>query len=328
MTDPAPEAPLAPPPSGAPPAFRPRRAGPGLIAFATLSGLLLRLTIRDRWPGLAIVFYATPLPVLAAGVVFSFAWALYRRRRKAAACWAVLVGALLPWTIHHDWRRAAPVDSAQSDGDVLSVLFWNVARRRDLSSVTRYIHAEQPDLVAFVEATGDPLERRTLFQKELPEYDVTIMGNGMFVLAKGTSGETQFRELDAGSQTRQLRVTIRDRAYEVFVVDITASVWRPRGRALRVLSDMAEELSQARVILLGDFNTPPDSVHFAALRTGHRLLWESAGAGYAPTWPIPMPVLQLDQVWVNDRLAPVSCRHGLTFSSDHRPVLARIRAID
>jgi endonuclease/exonuclease/phosphatase family metal-dependent hydrolase len=109
---------------------------------------------------------------------------------------------------------------------------------------------------------------------------------------------------------------------EVFVVDFDARPGYSRIPGLKLLSDLTEGLKGQPVLIMGDFNTPPDSIGFLPLRKHLRQTFETVGHGYAPTWPFPVPVLQLDQMWVNEELKTGSCHHGNCWASDHRPVVA------
>ncbi len=78
-------------------------------------------------------------------------------------------------------------------------------------------------------------------------------------------------------------------------------------------------------MLLGDFNTPVDSVWLSAIRARFDNAFEVAGNGILATWPLPLPVLALDQVWVSDQLGVSCAKIGWSMLSDHRPVFTEIR---
>jgi vancomycin resistance protein VanJ len=80
---------------------------------------------------------------------------------------------------------------------------------------------------------------------------------------------------------------------------------------------LADSLSDRPLIIAGDFNTPRDSVLFDPMRTHHSNAWEKAGSRGADTWPWPVPVLSLDQVWSNQWLKPLRCQTAGNWRSDH-----------
>jgi endonuclease/exonuclease/phosphatase family metal-dependent hydrolase len=65
-------------------------------------------------------------------------------------------------------------------------------------------------------------------------------------------------------------------------------------------------------------------VYIEPLRSELSNTFEKAGKGCGDTWPSFLPVLSLDQIWCGKGLKPVRCSHGVTFRSDHRPVLAEL----
>ena len=50
------------------------------------------------------------------------------------------------------------------------------------------------------------------------------------------------------------------------IADVCSTVTLDRKRALHTIARVVEESDDERVLLMGDFNTPADSVHFASLR--------------------------------------------------------------
>ncbi|WP_437204205.1 endonuclease/exonuclease/phosphatase family protein [Planctomicrobium sp. SH664] len=295
-------------------------------------GLAVRLTVCDAVLVASTIFYATPLPVLTAGAAFLLLLDGVWGPRRRALFWLAVVLALGFWTYRKDWRwppvevvASRPAGESAHEHETLKLLFWNVARRENLEPAAEYIRQSDADIVGLVEASGDPQVLKQFWREQLPEYDVTNAGGGMYYLAKGTSGEVTGEKIAWESNLRQLRITVRGVEYHCFIADLGAHIHRLRKTGLEGVAKFADEHPSERVLVMGDFNTPPDSPQFARLRQHHRLLFEVVGDGYAPTWPVPLPVLQLDQIWVNQHLQPVLCWHGFSSASDHRPVHAIVR---
>jgi endonuclease/exonuclease/phosphatase family metal-dependent hydrolase len=75
------------------------------------------------------------------------------------------------------------------------------------------------------------------------------------------------------------------------------------------------------LIVMGDFNTPIDSVFFEKLRGQLQGAFETAGSGNAATWPMVAPIMSLDHVWLSKHFRVVRCEHRTSIYSDHRAVV-------
>jgi endonuclease/exonuclease/phosphatase family metal-dependent hydrolase len=296
------------------------------VGCVVLAGTLVRLTVKDSLPGIQILFFATPLAVLFAGAAWCMLSSLWQRRFRMAVLWALITAFNTGWWIQQDWRigHSAPGTHLRESPGWCKVVFWNVARRADLAPAADYLRTLDADIIGLVEVSGNVEQRRRFWQEALPDYDVSILGGQIYLLTKGKSGQTVAITLPGGNSSiaRHLQVTIRGSSCDLFLVDFDARPGYSRIPGLKLLSRLVEERKARPVIVMGDFNTPPASVGFGPFRKHLRQSFETAGTGYAPTWPFPVPVLQLDQMWVNSNVEPKSCRHGNSWASDHRPVIA------
>lgn len=299
--------------------------GAGWCWIHLVVGAILQLTVRDRIPYLAAVDYASPQIVLAllALLLSVRQWTLHRKRLAAALLAAVPV--LAVWwhlSVHVDHPHAKP-----DPGDV-RVLFWN----------TRYIHAGWPtviaelqkhdaDVIGLVEVDGVYPEDLSRLRKAFPAYQIEFVYHGlMFIRGKWTQVERN--HLGHRSDHARAIGTLADgRPIELHLVDIYALPFSPRGPAFHDLDKLLADENvpdRKNAIVMGDFNTPPDSVHYAWLRQHFENTFEAAGSGHYVTWPVGAPVLALDQIWV-PKGRTTSCRLDGTPYSDHRLVTATLR---
>lgn len=290
----------------------------------TLAGLLIRATVADRWLFCSTIFYATPLPLLACGGAIAVLCTNRLKWFGQMSFWCVLlVVTLAVWGLS-DWKR----HPQRSTEDSISVLFWNVARRSDTKPAAEYITRINADVVALVEAGPANADRRKYWQENCPGYDVSMLGGGLMLLTKGTSGQATAGELARASIYRLIRCQVKGQEVTCAIVDLKSDPFYSRGPILAGLDAVLKPYHDENLIVLGDFNTPVDSVHYAPLRAQLTEVFETVGTGYAPTWPAPVPVLWLDQVWVNERIEPLGCVRLPPVNSDHHPVLCRIRVRD
>lgn len=306
-----------------------RRFLRGALRLATwllIAGLLLRLTVRDRIPLLSALYYALPYGILTAmaAVVTIAAWR--RRNRLHAGYWGIVLGFVAVSWYAADWRT--PVRPLPRHAKPIRVLCWNVCRGfAGWENIAAELSQYDADVIVLIEA-GEPSEpMRELWQQYCPGYDVSLLGGGMVCLVRGQSGDATAPAVDGKTQLRQLDLTVAEQLLTCLVVDANSSPFYRRSGPLAVIAEIAEDTADRPLLVLGDFNTPLDSVHLGPLRRGHSNAYEESGTGYRPTWPAPVPVLSLDQVWGNRHVRFDSCRHAWSSCSDHRPVVAEVTVL-
>ena len=283
-------------------------------------GTVLHLTVGDRFDGLAILFYLTPWPVIAAGsaALVPFWW--WKKRRRAVAAFAGLAVAALGTWLGTSWfRHAAPTRR----GD-LRVVHWNVDRPQSwLPGDARWLREQDADIIALAEG-HNRRKPSTLgrWQAEFPDYQAVEFPGEMTCLIRGKILAQESREFTDNSYCALLQVEIRGHPCTVLQVDITPRPIQSRGPSLAHLTTLARPHFAGNFVILGDFNTPRESRLLAPLRAGMTNAFEAAGNGLAETWPWPVPVLSLDQIWSSRRLRAVGCAHGRSLRSDHRAVIA------
>jgi len=147
----------------------------------------------------------------------------------------------------------------------------------------------------------------------------------MLCLIRGEVLDRRAGVLLPGSPYALYDARIKGHVMRILQVDIDARPVHPRRPPLTALVNLVSTLGDQPLILIGDFNTPRESVYLEPLHKSLQHAWLAAGTGCAETWPSFLPVLSLDQIWCGDGLSAVRCQHGVTFRSDHRPVLAELR---
>ena len=286
-----------------------------------LTAVALRLTVRDRWPGLAVLFYATPLALLTVSALL-FALLLFLRKHRRAGI-AALVAALLcgGWW----WQTSFYFHSAPTHGETLRVLFWNCQRgRHGWKEVAQQIHDLDAPVIGLVESQADFKAQKRFWVWEFLEYNVATPGGGIALLTRGTILQSQLIPLGNDSRCGEFQIEIEGQAITVLIVDIKSNPFISRRQPLDHLSQVIANHGDEPLIVMGDFNTPTDSCFLDPLRRQCDNAFETAGYGSSATWPLPAPVLSLDQVWTGGPIKAASCRHLWTTRSDHRQVVTEI----
>ena len=292
----------------------------GIAATVLLAlALLLHLTVRDSVFGPSLLFYATPWPVMAAGAAATALFWRWKRRRLLAAMLAIFAIAALATWLQSSWQRHA----RPAARGALRVVHWNVSRpARGLPAIARWLRAQDADIITLAE--GHSLRRSTLaqWQAELPEYEAAEFIGEMTFLVRGRIVSREDRVLAANSYYALIRAEVRGMPLTILQIDINASEIRSRAHAFTNLATIATPHFGENLLVLGDFNTPRVSALLDPLRVKMKQAFESAGNGLAETWPMPLPVLSLDQIWSSPALRALYCEHGHSLRSDHRAVIA------
>jgi endonuclease/exonuclease/phosphatase family metal-dependent hydrolase len=285
-----------------------------------LNGLILRLTVRDSVELLAPLYYATPWPVLAI-LTLPFVGVVWRKPKMVLG---VLVAAHMfagAWILE-SWRSNEP---AKGTAD-LKVVHWNVDRPiRRLHGTAAQIREFDADIVAIAEpmpksrkaSEEQVAQLKDEWRRELEGYLSVFADGNLLLLVRGEMMSERHSELAPGSFYSLYDLRVRERSLRLLQLDIAAKPTLSRRAPLTALAQVAESLKDQPLIIAGDFNTPRDSVFLKPLRAGHTNAWETAGIRGADTWPWPVPVLSLDQIWSNDRLKALRCQTAGNWRSDH-----------
>ncbi|MCC7418763.1 MAG: endonuclease/exonuclease/phosphatase family protein [Planctomycetaceae bacterium] len=292
-----------------------------LFLAAAILGLALRATVRDRIPIVATACYALPLPVIVAFAAASTG--LLLRRRNAGRVAGVVFAAAALWfgMTHFGWNAPAGTTSA------VRVAFWNVSRGvRGWKEIVRELRETDADLIGMVEA-GPRDTMQEYWRTQFPEHRTEALRGGMALFVKGEILADERRVLATGGEANRVVVRCRGSEWVVWIVDIVSDPLKPRGPTLAALAEAVKPDLGRPLLIMGDFNTPADSTWLDSFRSEMRLqhAFETAGTGYAATWPMPCPVLTLDQVWADRSVEVLQCRHEWSTRSDHRRVLLQVR---
>ena len=303
-----------------------------LIWLLIVVGVALRLTVRDRYYPIGLVFYMTPVPSLLLLFLAATLLAPGRRPKTAGADTSpghevrlfrhrtsLMIGTIfLIWTACSQLRYHPSV----SQTGATKILFWNVSHvQMGIPRLGAAIRTHEARIVGLVESDRANRTVAEDWAKELTGYEVAHSDFGALVAVKGRVVSQRFHSLTSGSYCEQFDVVVDDAELTILLVDVASNPLRSRATAISSLTSVANSLSDRPLIIMGDFNTPDDSIWFDSLRQGFQNAFRAKGSGYVATWPMPTPVLTLDQVWTNDRLGVSRCWHGLSTLSDHRPVL-------
>jgi endonuclease/exonuclease/phosphatase (EEP) superfamily protein YafD len=294
-----------------------------LVGLATLIGLLDRFW---WWFETADVFRLQYLVVLVGAALVALPLRRPRLAVLAAALGTVNLAVLgIPLTgnvIAAPSRPALPA---------LRLVVANVeVGNRDFAAVRRLVVQTRPDLFGVTELT--PVMARQL--EQLPGYRTSVVeprkdayGIGVYSRVPLLSAKVVRLPSD-GPPTVVARLRVSGESITVVVTHVhTPFAGSIHVRELQALAAAARAQLGKRVVVCGDFNTPPWTGplrHFAADARLHDLYGGRAWAGYSwPTWGSFLRV-PLDNCFVGKGVAVTDHHDGPNVGSDHRPLVVDV----
>jgi len=292
-------------------------------AFLLVAGLFTRATgLRDSIRGFALIFYATPWPVLTVLAFVLAAYSLGRNHRaRALALTLVFAGCAATW-LQSSFVRAEPAPG----GAAVRVVYWNAAhpvQRR--AQRVRYLQTLHADVIAVGESNVYTSEIPQEWRDGFPGCALTPRAGFLLITPEEPVTIEKGRLADRGDYVIA-RVMAKERALTLLLVDFEIRLRENRVQPFARLDELIAAHRDEPLIVMGDFNTPRESVHFDSWRREMRESFASAGHGFAETWPLPLPVLSLDQMWLGGRWRAVRCKLGWSLQSDHRAIIADLAA--
>jgi endonuclease/exonuclease/phosphatase (EEP) superfamily protein YafD len=294
--------------------------------------------VRDRNVVLALMMYIPLLPVGVGAVVLDLA----RRGRSvprmrfalgiAGAAAAIWGAALMTGT-----RDPEPAPPGSTE---ISLLHWNVMWGGDDPKKWRETAGEivrrNPDLVVLSEAPPDDLVVEALSRTGQPWQAVYITNPpgsrywyNPFVCSRGPLKLERRVDIRNGAAMSVL-AEVRGRTLRLLVVDGKSD---PRILRTPMLHDIAAACDEAARrgqpfdVIAGDFNATGRSIGFDAVAgaggVGYRRSAEYCG-GWRATWPFPVPLYDIDHVWVRNGPGVLGCELLSSRRTDHRGQFVRL----
>lgn len=301
-------------------------------AVVTLVGVASVLGLLDRFSWvfeLADVFRLQYLAVL--GVAALAAVALRRLRLAAVAATLAALNVVVIGIPFIPAATAAP----QARTGSLRLLIANVEVGNTRFDAVEHLVAEaKPDLFGVVELTPAMAEH---LRRSLPGYRMRRLaprgdayGIGVFSRLPLLSARVEHFPADGGPPTVVVRVRVAGEPVTVVVTHVhTPFAGSIHVRQLQALASARPRLG-GRLVICGDFNTPPWAGPLRRLAADTRLTDLYGGGSWSGySWPTWSPVLRvpLDNCFVSDGLVVTDHHHGANVGSDHFPLVVDLAVL-
>jgi endonuclease/exonuclease/phosphatase (EEP) superfamily protein YafD len=285
------------------------------------TGMLVRVTVRDESPVWAAIYYALPLIVMAALLALAaLIWLAIGHRRVGAACAAAMVAFAGLWLVRTTYAKPC----VTHDGDV-RVMLLNTARgHAGWDEIARELPPFDVDIIGLVEAGGKGPARQQFWEENFPEHHVYLPGGGLAILTRGDLRRVSVHRLDGISRYADAEIDLEGRLLHLILTDFDASPRFDRKRMIGAVFRAAQSEPDVPTIVMGDFNTPIDSLWFERVRPRFHHVFEAAGSGMLVTWPEPLPLVAIDHMWVSDGIKATCAAIESHMMSDHRLVSAHL----
>jgi endonuclease/exonuclease/phosphatase (EEP) superfamily protein YafD len=295
-----------------------------LVGLATLLGLLDRVSWVFEF---ADVFRLQYVAVLVGAALVALA---LRRPGLAgvAAVLALVNVVVLGISLN---PTAAAAAGSHAEGSLRLVVANVEVGNTAFAAVAHLVTATHPDVFGVTELTPSMAHH---LAHELPQYHSRILeprgdayGIGVFSRVPLRSARVVSFPAEGGPPTVVARVGVADRPVTLVLTHVhTPFAGSIHIRHLRALAEARPSFGQ-RVVVCGDFNTPPWSGPLRDFSSDARLrdlYGRHAWSGYSwPTWSSLLRV-PLDNCFVSGGVVVTAHRDGPDIGSDHRPLIVDV----
>ncbi|RVT90156.1 endonuclease/exonuclease/phosphatase family protein [Sphingomonas crocodyli] len=200
-------------------------------------------------------------------------------------------------------------------------------------AVAQWIISQRADIVILLEASGLSADARNLLSAYFPYgFDCSNNGRCSTILLSRSAPLSGGGLARADPEDRKGVSAVwgkfRDEHGPFTVVGVHMQRPPPMGDQATAINDIAaflDTVPRRRAIVAGDFNLTPWT--FAMRRQDHILNLPRL-TRTNPTWPAPLPLLPIDQVYAGSGWQPVQLLRGPSLGSDHYAVITDLAAAE
>ncbi|WP_178985785.1 endonuclease/exonuclease/phosphatase family protein [Winogradskyella helgolandensis] len=287
-----------------------------LIGYVFL--LLIHFGFKDHLYLTGILFYAFPVPILILAIFPLIA--LFYNKKRIRFTLLGLIGLLSFIWINNQYINfeSSNVNSTNS------IFLWNIADQKDynVDVLKKTLEAQRIDALFFVEVLHKDNNFNTQFKQQLHNYNVQFLDGNMMVVAKKGITIVDYIEEERHYKLNHLKVEIGLNTFEVIIVDIFAKPWHNKKKAFTKIYKYLEDHDID--IILGDFNTPYESIYFNHFKTNYTSA-RNFQKGFSATWPYPVPLLEIDHIWIKKQQTILSTEKKFYTDSDHALLITEFK---
>lgn len=227
-------------------------------------------------------------------------------------------------TIYFFTQHFGKAHEESSSANSSHILFWNVAQSQPLPTdiIIKYIKQYEPEIVALGEAFQVSQNDLDILEAACPEYQFKIMYGTMLIAVKGRIDDFVYEADAEVYRLNYITATINQKSVYIMLVDIFANPLLNKEIPLGIIHEFSKK--NPVDVLIGDFNTPYESVFFKEYKTNFKS-FHPYSIGMTYTWPIPIPVIEIDQIWLAKSYQPLKLQKFCYTNSDHKLLIAEYK---
>jgi vancomycin resistance protein VanJ len=291
-----------------------------LLAIVLFVALVIRLTVRDTFFAFATFYYITPWSILFVLALFTSCFCFVKKELKSGGLFGFLAIIILLVWFYTGYSRNQPGVANQPQ----RLMFWNAQHTKyGTAKAIAHVKSIDADIVGIAE-TGRTDEAIAEWQRAFSDRTVAVLKGEMLLLTRGIILEKESGRLARTGDYNWFKLGFGEKVFSVLLVDIDPDPARSREPAFHALAGIIEMHKDENLIIMGDFNTPLDSVFFDSFKETFYHAFTQSGNGFAATWPLPLPILQIDHVWVGKRFQLIESRLNQSWS-DHRSIVVEFQ---
>ncbi|MEM6719835.1 MAG: endonuclease/exonuclease/phosphatase family protein [Bacteroidota bacterium] len=261
--------------------------------------IIVHFTIKDTFYISSVFFYATPLPLITFGLLFLLLF-VKASARKYYVILAIVIAVI--WC-----NRSYTTSLEVSTENTLEVVLWNTYRISNFEDAFSESNSI-PDVLVLIEADERDYEK---IKEKYPNYHFELTEKSVGIFSKTPI------KIHSNVKTEHHVVVVHFSTKNInfYAIDVSADTRFFRKPMLK--SALSQIKTEDKTILLGDFNTPYESLFFENFKKNYQHAFTEKGNGFRETWFWNIPLLSIDHIWVSHDLEILKTEKISTWKSDH-----------
>lgn len=297
------------------------RKSQGILAIGLVLLLINNFLIKDTFYISGIFFYAFPLPLIIFGFLILGFTCIKKPKYAVIIFFTILILSLVVYKNNYKNH-----ESTELLEPIKSILYWNVANHKanNWPVLAEVIKEHSIDILILLEVKELSPKQSANLEAILPNYQTQYLRGNMFIAIKGQMEHLEYIGENTMNPKNDFRINLIDLKidtikYRLAAIDIYAS---PEQRRKSAMNNIIEYATKNNVdFIIGDFNTPYESLFFDNYKINYNSLREYQ-KGFTFTWPSILPLLEIDQVWMQKKYRPIQLKKYFNDDSDHAMLIA------